>query len=394
MTDKIKKRKSEISMEIPHQSKIGEVYFSRPTSGFLFIGDPHIWSHKPGRRLDEDYLGTLLGKMLWAAEKANEQQLWPVILGDLLHDATDNNLVMISRLTDCLQHFDRKPLVLVGNHDLTEKKLTPGTTLHLLNQTGQILAMTNNGPYGIFEMVALEGKVRVLLGGTPYGEAIPQSLLPWVESKVLKKDMTSHDDLKKLLGVDEVVWITHEDLAFDKSYPNAITLAPILGVDVAVNGHMHTNQKPIMKGKTAWFNPGNISRLTIDLIEQIPTVWKWVPKQKEIMIGADGLPVPLLLGLIIPHVLGCNILSLEGRVAVVDDLSNLQEKVNEGADLSLLTSSFVDHIKNETHVGRSDDGVFLSSVIKEEMSLQKTPQHIKDIVDRLFEKAINKHRNL
>lgn len=367
---------------------VRKIQTKQPLAGLVFIGDPHVWSHKPGRRRDVDYLGTILNKIIWIAEYCNTHNVYPIILGDLLDDSQDNDLHMMSRLVEALQHFQNKPLVLVGNHDISEKTLTPGTVLHLLHHTGQIEAIIQNGPHCIFEIDNGTGAQQILVGGTPYNETIPMSLHKW--SGIVGE--ATHDSIKQHLGVDRVVWITHDDLAFDSSYPNSIALHPIMGVDISVNGHMHRTQKPVQKGATAWYNPGNINRLTIDLIDQEPKIWVYRADDQTEM-GADGLSVPLIEGIVVPHIPGAEILSLEGRISTLEQNASTVEHDTEASnhDESLL-SQFVQHIKNDQHIARTDDGVFLAGVIQEEFDTLKPPQAVQNIVSRLFERALVQHR--
>lgn len=360
-----------------------------PTEGLAFIGDPHVWSHKPGRRRDEDYLTTILNKIVWIAQYCNSHNLQAIILGDLLHESTDNDLNMISRLVAVLQNFDRTPLVLVGNHDISQTSLTAGTVLHLLHHTGQIDAMTKNGPHATIDLTHDGVTQSVLIGGTPYGENIPVSLKPWISA--IGAD--SHDSLKAEAGVDKVVWITHDDLAFDSSYPNSIALHPIMGVDICVNGHMHRTQKPVQKGNTAWYNPGNINRLTIDLLDQTPKIWVYYANDTRMEAGADGLPVPLIEGVEIPHAAGADILSLEGRISTLEqNQATLLAQMDEPQPSETLLSKFVEQMKQDEAVARTDDGVFLAQVIDDEFAQLQPPPRVKDIVSRLFEQALIQHR--
>lgn len=359
---------------------------NKPFSGVVFIGDPHVWSHKPGRRRDIDYLGTILNKIIWIAEFCNEHNMLPIVLGDLLDDSQDNDLVMISRLVAALQHFNTKPLVLVGNHDISEKTLTPGTVLHLLHNTGQIDAMMKNAPHAIIEVEHNGVLKKVLIGGTPYGEKIPHSLEQWSG----RIEETNHDAIKQALEVDEVIWITHDDLAFDSSYPNSVALHPIHGVDLCINGHMHRTQKPIRKGPTSWYNPGNINRITIDLIDQIPQIWTYYPDATDTDISAEGLPIRALKGVTIPHVSGPDILSLEGRISAAEQMAT--ERTHQQPENEGLLSQFVQQIKKDNSVAKSDDGVFLAGVIEEELNAINPPEHIKAIISRLFEQALIEHR--
>lgn len=355
-------------------------------TGFVFIGDPHIWSHKPGRRLDTNYLQTILQKIIWISHYCNEHNLQAVFLGDLIHEANDNDLKMISQLVTTMQHFVLKPLVLVGNHDLTETQLTEGTVLHLLHSTGQIEVLMKNEPYGRFSVQNDFGQSTVLLGGTPYGNPIPHSLKKWCPFT----EHHTHQELKKALQVDYTVWITHDDLAFDSSYPNSIELQPFVGVDIAVNGHMHKTQKPLKKGETSWYNPGNINRLTLDLMHQTPKIWVYYPGENSYEYGGDGLPVYKLHSVEIPHQKGETILSLEGKISI-DPQYQLKPDVIPPVDQQYL-SDFVQKIKQEEYIEKTDDGVFLHQQIQQEFLEKNPPEHIQHIILHLFNQSI-KHQN-
>lgn len=348
----------------------------RPTKGFLIIGDPHLWSKKPGRRLDTSYNSTILGKISYAIDYANENDLWPVCTGDLMHEAQDSNLEMIEDILHTLEQSDRKMIVLVGNHDISETTLKKGTTLNLLNRTGCIMVMMENAPFGVFEMIDSEGEEkRVLLGGTPYGYEIPSSLGKWSKGK----NTQNHNEMKKSFKVDKSVWITHDDLAFDSHYPGAKQLHEITGVDMAINGHMHKEQKPLQKGNTSWYNPGNISRITIDLIEQKPKVWIVGVGVEQNAVGGDGLNVIEMKSVEISHIEGREILSMEGKISINEkkDPTTIDEKA----------SSFVEKIKKDEMIGRTDDAVFLKEAIEHDFEENEVPEVIREIVMRLLDKS-------
>lgn len=361
------------------KSKFNLYKHKRPTKGFLIIGDPHIWSKKPGRRRDESYLQTILGKIAWSIEYANDNDLWPICLGDLMHEAQDNDLEMIEDLIHTLEQSHRKMIVLVGNHDISETTLKKGTTLNLLNKTECIHVILKNEPFGIFEFEKDDGeKENVLLGGTPYGMEIPLTLIKWCKGRVENE----HDKIKKHLGVDRCVWITHDDLAFDSHYPGAKQLHEITGVDLAINGHMHKEQKPLKKGVTSWHNPGNISRITIDLIKQEPNVWV-LDGFDNYSLGGDGLDVISMKKVTIPHISGDEILSKEGKISLV-------EKIEGESDEESEISNFVEKIKKDEMVEKSDDAVFLKESIYDDFEAHNVPEKIRNIVIGLLDKSIGK----
>lgn len=238
--------------------------------GFLFIGDPHVSSKRPGRRKD-DYVASVLGKLEVAAEIARREELLPVILGDLFHRAGENHLPTIARLTAVLQLFPVVPICLGGNHDKTETLLTEVDALHFLDQVGA-LRVVDGECREVLELETPAG--RIALWAAPYGVPIPER----IES-----------------GADQVVLITHHDLAFEGCYPGATELFEIEGCDLVVNGHMHKTAPSVQKGQTNWHCPGNIEPLSVDVRDHVPAVWVW----------CGGDPSQPLQKIVLPHDRDC-----------------------------------------------------------------------------------------
>lgn len=219
--------------------------------GILFIGDPHVYSARPGRRKD-DYLSSVLDKLTKASEVCWERSLLPVILGDLFHRAKENHLPTLARLFEVLGHFPLQPLVLGGNHDKTGSLLQDADALALFAQTGVIEVL--DGPCRAWRTIeTAEGPIQ--LWGAPYGAEIPDV----IESE----------------GDGPVVLVTHHDLAFQGAYPGAQLLKEIRGCGMVVNGHMHFTTPSVKKGGTWWHNPGNIEPISVDCREHKPAVWAW-----------------------------------------------------------------------------------------------------------------------
>src|SRR5690606_30464477 len=115
-----------------------------PARGFLFIGDPHVSSVRPGRRTD-DYASSVLGKLEQAALIAHERRLVPVILGDLIHRDNESSVALITRLMAVLAKFPCVPLVLEGNHGKGKSRPSEGDVEYLLAQQHTIELMTQPG---------------------------------------------------------------------------------------------------------------------------------------------------------------------------------------------------------------------------------------------------------
>lgn len=231
--------------------------------GFLFIGDPHVSSSRPGRRKD-DYLKSVLDKLSECADLCTLHNLVPVILGDLFHRSDDNSLKMLNRLTRVLKRFPVLPVVLDGNHDKEQTQLSESDALALLQLNGVVFVASLNAEIGVFEFKG----TKVRLWGCPYGAAIPR-------------------DLGAFEG--QTLMITHHDMAFGSAYPGAIPLTEISNCEMVVNGHMHDTKPPVQVGSTWWNNPGNIEPLSIDLADHVPCAWEWTPNMPTGALSAHPL---------------------------------------------------------------------------------------------------------
>lgn len=222
-------------------------------NGLLFIGDPHVAASPPGYRIDQ-YGETILGKLAFCLELAAREGYLPVILGDLFHLPRNNPNHLLVELMELFDPY--KPWVLVGNHDKHEARLTRDVSLAVLQAAGVIRVMAAAGPVA---------KVRVcnqvvLIGASPDWTPLPT---------VLEKG-----------DADYVVWLSHHDLRFPDYEGGRFALKELPGIDLVVNGHLHTPKPPVRLGQTLWYNPGSISRLTRSLITQTrqPLVSIWRPE--------------------------------------------------------------------------------------------------------------------
>ncbi|HOV85884.1 MAG TPA: metallophosphoesterase [Syntrophobacteraceae bacterium] len=230
---------------------------SKPYQGVLFIGDPHLAAFPPGHRLD-DYPQTVLGKLAYCLEAAGRHRCLPVILGDLFHVPRNNPN---SLLVDLIELFrGSRPWVLVGNHDKHEARLTRDVSLSVLEAAGVIRLLKESGPADS----VLLGGARVLIGASPDWTPLPKEVEP-----------RDHD---------RVLWLTHHDLALPGYDGGRFALKEIPGVDLVVNGHIHTPKPPQQQGRTTWLNPGSIVRITRSLhtLRIRPAATLWFPARDEL----------------------------------------------------------------------------------------------------------------
>ena len=311
----------------------------RKIDGFLFIGDPHISSKKPGRRKDVDFSSVIIDKLDQAIKIANDKNYLPVILGDLFNRPKEDSESVKARTIRCLSQSKHKAVCLVGNHDITHAKLSDDDSLNLLGDSGVIDLIETSGRFDVFNV----GDSFIGLGGTPYGQDIPNSV----------EDLFP-ENLKT------VIWITHHDIAFEGSYPGSKDAHEINGCKLVVNGHMHLTKKTLKVGDTTWFNPGNITRQALDAIQHIPRVWEF---------SSDGKLKPIELNY------EKDVFDLTGR------LVDIQEPEKENLD-----SVFVRLMEVETssEMKKTDDGSVIFENIQEKFERENTDAKIKNIIINLL----------
>ena len=311
-------------------------------AGLLLIGDPHVSSRRPGRRRDPDWPGPILAKLEHCVAIANARDLAPILLGDLFERPVEPDEGLKARLVRVLRGFRHRPLANVGNHDAAHTTLADGDSLGLLAVADVLDVAAASGPAATY---AIAGR-RLGLGMTPYGQAIPA-------------------DVRGLIDADAVIWATHHDLAFGSAYPGAVRPHPIAGCALAVNGHVHALQKPVVAGGTRWFNPGNITRQSVDLIDHVPAAWVLTG---DLALSPEPLPYR-------------------------PDVFDLTGRLVQPADPALaagLESAFVSLLKAEsaTDLARSDDGALIAEAAEARFGRDDTPEPVRAAIRSLLAEAV------
>jgi DNA repair exonuclease SbcCD nuclease subunit len=315
-------------------------------AGLLLIGDPHVGSRRPGRRKDDTWPAPILAKLEACVALANARDLAPVLLGDLFDRAVEPDMALKSRLIRVLKGFRIRPVANVGNHDMAHTRLSDGDSLAVLGLCDVIDVVAGSGAVGDY----LLGGQRLGLGATPFGQDVPvdvAGLFP---------------------GAARVAWLTHHDIAFDKAYPGAVPPHAVAGCDLVVNGHVHKAQKALRAGGTTWHNPGNIARLSVDLIHQEPAVLELRP---------DGGVVRHVL----PH--DVDVFDLAGRIVPA---------AGDRALVADVESAFVSLLQAESagEVARSDDGAVIREEIEAKFARDGTPETVRAILRSLLAEAVER----
>ena len=209
-------------------------------AGLLFIGDPHLEARIPGFRKD-DYPQVALEKFRWSLRYARQNQLQPILLGDLFQLPQDNPNWLISAIIEAItEELDRPLPAIYGNHDVRENSLKPNDSIHILFSGGHLARLSATTPW-----MGIVGGRTVRVGGSAWGERLPNRL----STDVTPADLT--------------VWVSHHDILIP-GYEESGRIRPreLPGIDLIVNGHVHRRLPPVRKGDTHWITAGNIVRRT------------------------------------------------------------------------------------------------------------------------------------
>ena len=216
---------------------------TNPLVGFLFIGDPHAQGRAPDFRCD-DYPNVIIDKISWCLDYCDREGLLPILLGDLFDKPRDNPTWMLARLIEVM--LGREVICIYGNHDCAEPELTEHDSLMLLLKSGCLRLVSDSQRW----TGTVAGR-HVFVGGSSYREWIPDQV-----------DLQRGKQFELFPEKEFGVWLTHHDIEMPGYEAGRIAPFEIRGVDILVNGHIHTRSEPVQTGGTIWFNPGNISRRT------------------------------------------------------------------------------------------------------------------------------------
>jgi hypothetical protein len=301
--------------------------------GILWVGDPHLSSVPPARRLD-DYTQTALDKLHAAVCLAHARHCVLLIGGDLFTRARDFGQGLLTRTLRVLRSRPVPILCLPGNHDIAQMRLTDDTSLACLEAAGALQVIGSSvdqdaalaaqpgllssrlvAAPSISAVITLPGQTKpaLAIGGTPYGQPIPQDVRPLLEQANLPPDCP-------------VVWLTHADLDFatGRGLPGMPAPPEILGAVLAINGHQHATQPPRQVGSTRWFNPGNVTRQSVDLRDHVPSVWEW---SAQAIARGDLTPQQHVL----PHAPGASVFDLTGTHLRADGFEQNAQRLMEAA---------------------------------------------------------------
>lgn len=416
-----------LSIQPPRAYMNGEV-----VNGIAIIGDPHAWSKRPGRRLDDSFIDTVIDKLEQIVEHCNENNFLPLILGDLFERANDNNIAMLNKLARTLMKFKFTPITAEGNHDKDEIHLTDHNPLTLFETVNVLEITKDNGFAYEVNLLGSDNTIKkVLIGATPYGASIPDNVLnlakqmpcyfeqkkgrkgkvftPLTEAqqkkieeqekankmsgnvpiyrdnKFFEKDFEALNEFKQSQGIEEILWVTHHDLAMNGAYPNSIPLKEILGVDRVLNGHIHGCKESVKVGSTVYYNKGNITRLKIDQINDKPAIWIYDLRDSEEESSITAEKVRALKPLYLNVADGRAVFRLkhnEGEDSVsVEEIDQMVKNAKE--------KIFVEMLEQKDHDEKTDDAAFIEESLAKFLEEEEVSDELKAMMIALFERTKN-----
>jgi hypothetical protein len=316
-------------------------------NGVLIIGDPHVGSRRPGRRKDPDWPYPVLRKLEHLAALSRELGLATIILGDLFDRPVERDESLKAQLVRTLRSFASRPIVNVGNHDMTHSTLSDADSLTLLGLCDVVDVVPRSGPVARIRI----GGADIAIGMTPFGQEIPRQLDGFGAAARHR------------------IWFTHHDIAFAGAYPGAVPPFPVEGCDLVVNGHLHKVQPSIHAGRTLWANPGNITRRTVDCLDDRPAAW---------ILGADAT--------LVRHELpfAADVFDLTGRIV---------DAASDKAVAGEIESAFVSLLQAEaaTDMARSADGSMIAEEIEARFAREGTSDGARAILRSLLAEAVERH---
>lgn len=339
----------------------------------LFIGDTHFRSSEVSLRNDlEGTPKAILKKWEFIAKMSHEYQALCICLGDFFNSSKENNIALLNKISEINHQFYFTPFTIVGNHDKHETTLQEDNVLQFMFNQNLLLELKDNK---ITIKTMIDG-VQVEIGGTHYGSIIPK--------EIHKTDKNT----------EKVLWVTHHDLMFSSLiYDNMEELHEIVGVDLAVNGHIHATQHEIRCGQTVWCCPGNIIRLRKNENNHVPKIWLWNPNTHDEYIQK-------LHGINIPHIKDIFLrnydINAKDKDTELKDKTVLdfvtQAKLNVQKDIDNNKTADADIVK---HAINCAIDVYFKSLNEQDLSSkeenntqmrEKQKSNIKDVFEEIYKK--------
>lgn len=324
--------------------------------GIVYLTDPHnIMNTRPKGRIDNTEQ-SLFAKQEWVVDYANTHNMVIACGGDLFHQRSEQSNHLVGRLLRIYGKSKFPIMIIPGNHDMREYKLSEHDALSVLGE-GWNFQLAKTESTGLCEVKLPSGKI-IGVGGTPWGNELPETVYGFFKRKP-----------------DVVFWMTH----FSAGVPSKLgdgdlriipdNAKEIKGCRFVANGDIHKSfgemlqeaererglpvkehndiRDDILKcGETNWINSGSVARMSSDQHIHVPSIV--VFKEK------DGKPIlkKVKIEAALP---ATDVFSLRENEMTKVELEKqgkfeIKDRNEDESLLATAASELVNEMNNETHI--------------------------------------------
>jgi hypothetical protein len=232
---------------------------SNEFNGFLFIGSASLSLSKPSRRVEDNYLDTIIEKLKFSLNLAKSKNLMPVFLGGLTLKTFE--LKVLTSLINIL--VDHNVLIIPDESDYIKgsESINPNSTIGVL-QSSRIANIAEKA--GLYKSICLTSK------GKSKNVSI-YVIHDWVSGEVISEHYKCFDE-------NEVnIILTQYGSELIKSTSNGV-IEPydIKNCKLVMCGKTNSTSE-YTGNETKWISPGLLSRIHIEQSEVRPVVIEWTP---------------------------------------------------------------------------------------------------------------------
>ena len=211
---------------------------------FLFFTDVHLKGENPLSRID-NYSESIIEKLNEIVDIANEQQVdFTLFGGDFYDTHRIYNYKVMRESISALKRLKSKLYYIIGQHDLKGYNIQTFAT-----------------SASCFTFDQLNGKAELLAEATDLGDA-------WLIPSHVNEDIYELTTRKPVTDKPTIL-LAHHLISNQSAFFDIIPCKDVAGYyDLILSGDLHKGVEYHEQGGTKFFNPGAVSRKTIDKIDR------------------------------------------------------------------------------------------------------------------------------
>jgi len=334
------------------------------TGSIIFDQDNKIAYGSVSVRLDEDLFREFCAKIgfkpvVFHSYQTIDQKRMPIYHTNVMMCLADKFAVIC---LDCIDDETERKQV-VETIEKSGKEIIAITEEQMHNFAGNMLQLHND-----------KGDKFLIMSQTAYSSLTQEQI------KNIEKYKTDNN-------IEEILWLTHHDLAMNGAYPNSIPLKEILGVDRVINGHIHGTKESVIIKNTVYYNKGNIARNKIDLINHRPAVWVYFPFDSEEEPSINGIKCKALIPYYLNVQEGKDVFRLTGKHAGKNSLT--EEDIKDLIEPKEKVFASLLH-QQEDEVNKTEDATVVEESLAEFLETEKPRKEVCDLIFNLLKRTQEK----